>query len=471
MLTSCGNAEQEQYDDLTGKNVVLKGTWESQPVSFTDGFGDQFLNEKIILSFTDDVLTIKKGSFISQAHGYSRNSTVLTIEDPKYADSGMDLSSPYALEFNGPQFSVSFATLEFLSGAPYLTFTKVSDNPSLTPSQDPPQVKHNLVFNASIAPQCERDGNISYYSCLDCGKLFSDEKGKQELTPESITLPATGHEYSNEPVIIIESTDCTVEGLRQYSCMNCGKYISENYYAPHQLSYFRKTVPDCENAGYDEHYECSICNELFLDENAEQPTTYAELRNGYATGHDYSKREPYNAGVNSYGTYKHSVVCANCDKFYRLENHVSDEDGSHCALCGKTATFTYDLKIAMVDNSIDYAKVMGIKEGSTVENVMLPSEYLFKFEESLGFINEGAFANNKTIKTVYIPNASPYGKSDISVGSNVFDGCDNLTDVYIESEPWIGSYWETDWLGDAESHVTLHIGVSLSEYKKAVGLT
>ena len=25
---SCGGAEQKQYEDLTGKDVVLRGTWE-----------------------------------------------------------------------------------------------------------------------------------------------------------------------------------------------------------------------------------------------------------------------------------------------------------------------------------------------------------------------------------------------------------------------------------------------------------
>lgn len=467
LLASCGGAEQEQYEDLTGKDVVLKGTWESQPVSFTDGFGEVFSDEKIVLSFTDDELTIKKGSFISQAHGYSRNGITLTIEDPKYADSGMDLSMPFPLEFSGQQFSVSLSNLEFLQGSPKMTFTKISEEPTLTPSAEAPQVKHSMMLHTAVAAGCETEGNIQYYECLECGKLFSDEAGKNELAEEDIIIPAAGHEYSDTPVIITESTDCTVLGLRMFQCTKCGRQITENYTAPHDMKHVAATEADCENNGYDEHYECQVCGKLFLDEEGKEGTTLTDLLNGRYSGHDYSKREPYTAWQNDYGVYKHSVVCSKCGKYSRLENHVSDEDGSHCALCGKTATFTYDLDVVEVDGSYDYTRVRGLKDGSTVKNVILPSEYLFgSFTADLGYINARAFADTD-IESIYIPGIIPGGKPSINVGSNAFDGCDSLTDIYIGNEAdWMGveGVWEPDWLGDAADHVTVHTNVSLSEY-------
>ena len=107
-----------------------------------------------------------------------------------------------------------------------------------------------------------------------------------------------------------------------------------------------------------------------------------------------------------------------------------------------------------------YARVTGISNESTVKNVIIPPKYQFDFEEDVGFINSRAFAGTD-IETIYIPN-----HSFLQVGSNVFDGCDSLTDVYVGYDPLIGVYWEDDWLGDAADHVTVHENVSLSEYKK-----
>lgn len=467
VFISCDTAEEKQYNEITGNNVVLRGTWNSQPVSFTDSFGESYNNTIIVLSFTDNELTIKKGTYISQAYPYARNGIVVNITDPEYADTGFDFSVPVGLEFSGQGFSAYFSdAVEFLKGAPKMTFTKISEEPSLTPSVDSPQVRHNMVLHLAEPAECEKDGNIQYYECMECGKYFSDEAGKNELTKEDIIIEAAGHEYSGTPVIVKESTDCTVTGIRMFGCIKCGRQIVENYTAPHEMKYVSETTADCENNGYDEHYECEVCNKFFLDEDGKEETSLIAIRNSVKTGHDFSKRVPYTATVNSYGIYMHSVVCSRCDKYEKLEKHVSNDDGSHCALCGKTATYTYDLSFTKEDNSIDYTRVAGLKSGSTVKNVIIPDEY--PPYGDVGYINENAFANTD-IETIYISDTTPYGLMSLVVGSNVFDGCDNLTDVYIGDDArFMGSegIWEPDWLGDAADHVTVHTNVSLSDYKK-----
>ena len=35
----------------------------------------------------------------------------------------------------------------------------------------------------------DAEGNIAYYVCPDCGKLFADAEGKEELVPEDVVLP------------------------------------------------------------------------------------------------------------------------------------------------------------------------------------------------------------------------------------------------------------------------------------------
>ena len=53
--------------------------------------------------------------------------------------------------------------------------------------------EHTLVRHAYVAPTCTADGNIEYWECTDCSKLFADKKGKQEIT--QTVLPAR-HSYA-----------------------------------------------------------------------------------------------------------------------------------------------------------------------------------------------------------------------------------------------------------------------------------
>ena len=53
---------------------------------------------------------------------------------------------------------------------------------------------HTLVHHAVTEATCTESGNIEYWSCSGCGKFFSDEEGKTQVS--TITIPATGHTYS-----------------------------------------------------------------------------------------------------------------------------------------------------------------------------------------------------------------------------------------------------------------------------------
>lgn len=72
---------------------------------------------------------------------------------------------------------------------------------------------------------CTVDGNIEYYVCKACGKLFSEEACENEITESSTVLPATGHEYTGE--VTAEPT-CLLPGVMTYTCANgCGSTYTE----------------------------------------------------------------------------------------------------------------------------------------------------------------------------------------------------------------------------------------------------
>ncbi len=66
---------------------------------------------------------------------------------------------------------------------------------------------HELVKTERKEPTCTEAGNIEYWFCAECGKYFSDEKGKTEVT--DVVLPAKGHTF--------EGKICTVCGAEKPS--------------------------------------------------------------------------------------------------------------------------------------------------------------------------------------------------------------------------------------------------------------
>lgn len=67
---------------------------------------------------------------------------------------------------------------------------------------------HNIVHHEAKAPKCTKDGNIEYWQCSVCDKLFSDELATSEYTEQAtIVIPAEGHKLNSEGT-------CTVCGYK-----------------------------------------------------------------------------------------------------------------------------------------------------------------------------------------------------------------------------------------------------------------
>ena len=56
---------------------------------------------------------------------------------------------------------------------------------------------HTITRHAAKAATCTAQGSKEYYACSTCGKLFSDAGGKNEITKDSVTVKALGHDYKN----------------------------------------------------------------------------------------------------------------------------------------------------------------------------------------------------------------------------------------------------------------------------------
>ena len=155
-----------------------------------------------------------------------------------------------------------------------------------------PATGHDMKYVAAVAATCEHAGNIAHYRCDNCGKYYSDEAGRNQIS--SVQIPALPHKLTAHAAV--EAT-CTEDGnIAYYTCSACGGYFTDAagknkvdeddviVKAGHDLTYHEAVAPKCLENGTKEYYECSACGLIFADEDGETELSYAELTI-QATGH------------------------------------------------------------------------------------------------------------------------------------------------------------------------------------------
>ncbi|MGI5874706.1 MAG: leucine-rich repeat protein [Bacillota bacterium] len=124
---------------------------------------------------------------------------------------------------------------------------------------------HNLKKTEAKAATCTAVGNIEYYTCSTCGKLFSDAKGTKEIKKADTVVPALGHKWDSGKVT--KAATCTETGVRTYTCQNDSSHTKTEVIAAlgHKLTKTAAVAATCEKAGNKEYYTCSVCGKLFSD--------------------------------------------------------------------------------------------------------------------------------------------------------------------------------------------------------------
>lgn len=57
---------------------------------------------------------------------------------------------------------------------------------------------HALVHHDAVNPTCTKPGNTEYWTCEVCGKIFSDDAGEHEITPDDTVILETGHSWDDD---------------------------------------------------------------------------------------------------------------------------------------------------------------------------------------------------------------------------------------------------------------------------------
>lgn len=155
---------------------------------------------------------------------------------------------------------------------------------------------HDITKVDAVPASCEADGNIEYYECGYCGKLFTDADGKNEITAADTVITAAGHRYltswtfdsdshwhkcavcgSADTIVPHVSSGEATETAAE-TCTICGYEIAPmlgHIHANHLTSVYA-VKPTCTKDGNIDYYVCS-CGKLFADSNAAVALTEADI--------------------------------------------------------------------------------------------------------------------------------------------------------------------------------------------------
>ncbi|MCH5156488.1 MAG: hypothetical protein J1G02_01260 [Clostridiales bacterium] len=199
--------------------------------------------------------------------------------------------------------------------------------------------EHALNNVPAKAPDCTNAGNIEYWKCSKCNKLFSDANATTEIQLED-TVRAKDPAAHNYGTWIPEDrkNDCTQEStVGHYHCDICGKNFDADKVelstiiipATHTPgTWIEATVgTDCTHAGDVAHSVCEVCHQ-WLDAD-DQVIPESERAGEYGAHSNLDKVNAQAPTCGDDGVIVH-WYCSACEKYYADNDGVAgneiDED-------------------------------------------------------------------------------------------------------------------------------------------------
>ena len=129
------------------------------------------------------------------------------------------------------------------------------------PQNNPAGCTHTMEETAEVAATCDKAGNIKYFTCTTCEKLYLDEAGTTETTLEETVVLAKGHK---ETTLAAVAPTCTETGLTAgKKCSVCNKLLVAQQVVEtldHDLEDVVGQAATCTEAGYTAYKACADCD-------------------------------------------------------------------------------------------------------------------------------------------------------------------------------------------------------------------
>ena len=179
-----------------------------------------------------------------------------------------------------------------------------------------PAKGHSLEKTEAKDATCTEAGNTEYWTCSECKKLFGDDQGTTEITAADTVVAATGHDWG-EWTVVKEATE-EEEGLERRTCSNDESHTEEKTIPKlnhvHELVKTDAVAATCTEAGNIEYWTCSKCKKLYKDSEGTQEITEADTVVA-ARGHSLEKTEAKDATCTEAGNTEY-WTCSECKKLF-----------------------------------------------------------------------------------------------------------------------------------------------------------
>ena len=247
----------------------------------------------------------------------------------------------------------------------------------------PVNENHSMRHCQEEPANCISSGTKEYYYCNNCGRFFLDQEGKQEVTRQDLVIPEDKNNHNIRCEKGYEAT-CVREGMKTYYiCNNCGKiFLDENgtqevteedLIIPrnenHRLMFCPGRAADCGNSGQIDYYHCGECGKDFRDKEAKEEVMQDSDLFIPPTGHKWSawKLIPMNGYAQGFPAGKSCQIDI-------ISDYLKERK---CERCGQTEGkgLTYAIHVNTDRITLKYGqsttavRVSGFKNGDYLKSV------------------------------------------------------------------------------------------------------
>ena len=137
---------------------------------------------------------------------------------------------------------------------------------------------------------CAEEGSIAHIRCAICKKIFADEACTVEYKPEDILTPKT-NAHKTEKIEAKTATCAAAGNIAYYACTVCGRLFYDaaataeiadaadvTVKAAHTPEKVAAKEATCTQAGSIEYYVCTVCKQTFADEACARALTAEETQ-------------------------------------------------------------------------------------------------------------------------------------------------------------------------------------------------
>lgn len=196
-----------------------------------------------------------------------------------------------ALDHDWGEWKVETPATETTEGSETRTCQR---DPSHTETRSIPKLDHthNMEYHPAVDADCGKGtaGNIEYWVCSGCTRVFSDESGVNEITLDQTVRPFAhdldtdwshngsshwhackkcGQQFESAPHDYADDSDET--------CNICGYRRDIILPHTHNLQVVDAVSATCVSAGHIKHYRCTDCGKLFDDSSGTSELTAADV--------------------------------------------------------------------------------------------------------------------------------------------------------------------------------------------------